>query len=221
MVRRLGLGKNNHLSYASLALNPRYATSSSWFMYVLLSTTLLSISLWKMYLLVFYSEWKKKSVVIDKKLFLCFVQISQKRSKWDWKFIWPKYKPRRGHTHIRESKSNDHWEQWSHKRSWKSRSIETLLSSPSSFSQPGPTRDLLTLKKKNTREGRCYHKTRNHKLHYTIVQPYDRNTGSIEDNQWPLRVMNTHAQTKMVEAPPTSPRIQDSIGQPGPLTTLI
>ena len=24
MVRRLGLGKNNHLSYASLALNPRY-----------------------------------------------------------------------------------------------------------------------------------------------------------------------------------------------------
>ena len=25
MVRRLGLGKNNHLTYASLALNPRYA----------------------------------------------------------------------------------------------------------------------------------------------------------------------------------------------------
>ena len=24
MVRRLGLGKNNHLTYASLALNPRY-----------------------------------------------------------------------------------------------------------------------------------------------------------------------------------------------------
>ena len=24
MVRRLGLGKNNHLSYASLALNPRF-----------------------------------------------------------------------------------------------------------------------------------------------------------------------------------------------------
>ena len=57
-------------------------------------------------------------------------------------------------------------------------------------------------KKKNTRKGRSYHKTRNYKLHYTIVQPYDTNTGSIEDNQWPLRVMNTHAQTKMVEAPP-------------------
>ena len=27
MVRRLGLGKNNHLTYASLALNPRYAVS--------------------------------------------------------------------------------------------------------------------------------------------------------------------------------------------------
>ena len=26
MVRRLGLGKNNHLTYASLALNPRYET---------------------------------------------------------------------------------------------------------------------------------------------------------------------------------------------------
>ena len=25
MVRRLGLGKNNHLTYDSLALNPRYA----------------------------------------------------------------------------------------------------------------------------------------------------------------------------------------------------
>ena len=25
MVRRLGLGKNNHLTYASLALSPRYA----------------------------------------------------------------------------------------------------------------------------------------------------------------------------------------------------
>ena len=25
MVRRLGLGKTNHLTYASLALNPRYA----------------------------------------------------------------------------------------------------------------------------------------------------------------------------------------------------
>ena len=25
MVRRLGLGKNNHLTYASLALNPRYS----------------------------------------------------------------------------------------------------------------------------------------------------------------------------------------------------
>ena len=27
MVRRLGLGKNNHLTYASLALNPRYRGS--------------------------------------------------------------------------------------------------------------------------------------------------------------------------------------------------
>ena len=27
MVRRLGLGKNNHLTYASLALNPRYCSS--------------------------------------------------------------------------------------------------------------------------------------------------------------------------------------------------
>ena len=30
MVRRLGLGKNNHLSYASLALNPRAVWSYSW-----------------------------------------------------------------------------------------------------------------------------------------------------------------------------------------------
>ena len=29
MVRRLGLGKNNHLTYASLALNPRYAPSEA------------------------------------------------------------------------------------------------------------------------------------------------------------------------------------------------
>ena len=28
MVRRLGLGKTNHLTYASLALNPRYANSA-------------------------------------------------------------------------------------------------------------------------------------------------------------------------------------------------
>ena len=28
MVRRLGLGKNNHLTYASLALNPRYIFDS-------------------------------------------------------------------------------------------------------------------------------------------------------------------------------------------------
>ena len=28
MVRRLGLGKNNHLTYASLALNPRNANHS-------------------------------------------------------------------------------------------------------------------------------------------------------------------------------------------------
>ena len=27
MVRRLGLGKNNHLTYASLALNPRYVVT--------------------------------------------------------------------------------------------------------------------------------------------------------------------------------------------------
>ena len=29
MVRRLGLGKNNHLTYASLALNPRYKTNTA------------------------------------------------------------------------------------------------------------------------------------------------------------------------------------------------
>ena len=29
MVRRLGLGKNNHLTYASLALNPRYGDSDT------------------------------------------------------------------------------------------------------------------------------------------------------------------------------------------------
>ena len=29
MVRRLGLGKNNHLTYASLALNPRYVVGTS------------------------------------------------------------------------------------------------------------------------------------------------------------------------------------------------
>ena len=29
MVRRLGLGKNNHLTYASLALNPRYEVQSN------------------------------------------------------------------------------------------------------------------------------------------------------------------------------------------------
>ena len=29
MVRRLGLGKNNHLSYASLALNPRNVETES------------------------------------------------------------------------------------------------------------------------------------------------------------------------------------------------
>ena len=29
-MRRLGLGKNNHLSYASLALNPRTVPSSDW-----------------------------------------------------------------------------------------------------------------------------------------------------------------------------------------------
>ena len=28
MVRRLGLGKNNHLTYASLALNPRYVVGT-------------------------------------------------------------------------------------------------------------------------------------------------------------------------------------------------
>ena len=28
MVRRLGLGTNNHLTYASLALNPRYAVGT-------------------------------------------------------------------------------------------------------------------------------------------------------------------------------------------------
>ena len=31
MVRRLGLGKNNHLTFARLALNPRYAGSYSIF----------------------------------------------------------------------------------------------------------------------------------------------------------------------------------------------
>ena len=29
MVRRLGLGKNNHLTYDSLALNPRYLMDTS------------------------------------------------------------------------------------------------------------------------------------------------------------------------------------------------
>ena len=29
MVRRLGLGKNNHLTYASLALNPRFVDADA------------------------------------------------------------------------------------------------------------------------------------------------------------------------------------------------
>ena len=33
MVRRLGLGKNNHLTYASLALNPRHVPDS-WYEYI-------------------------------------------------------------------------------------------------------------------------------------------------------------------------------------------
>ena len=30
MVRRLGLGKNNHLTYTSLALNPQYRKMTNW-----------------------------------------------------------------------------------------------------------------------------------------------------------------------------------------------
>ena len=38
MVRRLGLGKNNHLTYASLALNPRYLTAKAWHMKIKIDT---------------------------------------------------------------------------------------------------------------------------------------------------------------------------------------
>ena len=57
MVRRLGLGKNNHLTYASLALNPRFAIAAILnFIYTSNFISILSPSIYKLNMIHFVQK---------------------------------------------------------------------------------------------------------------------------------------------------------------------